>query len=99
MCLAAPERIIEITDIENLKIAQVDVGCITRGRWLRHVSEANVEGSRIDQASVAILLLSKTEARGAQSVVDGRAAPQQSAHSSDRQGAVRDRLQRAASRC
>jgi hypothetical protein len=99
MCLPPPERISEITNIENPRIAPVDVGSCTRGVWPRHASEANIEDSCIDQASVAIRLLSNADARGAQSVGEETAAPKQSAHSSDCKGAARDQLQQAAARC
>jgi hydrogenase expression/formation protein HypC len=63
MCLAVPGKIVEITDIEGLRMAKVDFGEIFREACLDYVPEAKVGDYCVIHVGFAISLLSEEEAQ------------------------------------
>jgi hydrogenase expression/formation protein HypC len=63
MCLAVPGKIVEITDIEGLRMAKVDFGEIFREACLDYVPEAKVGDYCVIHVGFAISLLSEQEAQ------------------------------------
>lgn len=62
MCLGVPGKIVEIEDVEGLKMAKVDFGGIFRQACLDYVPEANVGDYCVIHVGFAISLLSEKEA-------------------------------------
>jgi hydrogenase expression/formation protein HypC len=63
MCLAVPGKIVEINEVEGLKMAKVDFGGIFREACLDYVPEAVVGDYCVIHVGFAISLLSEAEAK------------------------------------
>ena len=62
MCLAVPGKIVEIEDMDGLRMAKVDFGEIFREACLDYVPEAKVGDYCVIHVGFAISLLSEKEA-------------------------------------
>ncbi|MBM3124960.1 MAG: HypC/HybG/HupF family hydrogenase formation chaperone [Chloroflexi bacterium] len=62
MCLGVPGKIVEINDVNGLKMAKVDFGGIFREACLDYVPEAKVGEYCVIHVGFAISLLSEKEA-------------------------------------
>ncbi|NQU30188.1 MAG: HypC/HybG/HupF family hydrogenase formation chaperone [Anaerolineae bacterium] len=63
MCLGVPGKIIEVTEKNGLRMAQVDFGGIVREACLEYLPEANVGDYTVIHVGFAISLLSEEEAQ------------------------------------
>ncbi|MBC8335549.1 MAG: HypC/HybG/HupF family hydrogenase formation chaperone [Anaerolineales bacterium] len=63
MCLGVPGKIIEVTEKNGLRMAQVDFGGIVREACLEYLPEANVGDYTVIHVGFAISLLSEEEAK------------------------------------
>jgi hydrogenase expression/formation protein HypC len=62
MCLGVPGKIVEITEVNGLKMAKVDFGGLFREACLDYVPEARVGEYCVIHVGFAISLLSEKEA-------------------------------------
>ncbi len=74
MCLGVPARIEEIYQKDNLKMARVDFGGVSREVCLDYVPEAQVGEYCIIHVGFAISLLSEQEAKETLALLDEIAA-------------------------
>jgi len=63
MCLGVPGKIVEVTEKNGLRMAQVDFGGIVREACLEYLPEANVGDYTVIHVGFAISLLSEEEAK------------------------------------
>ena len=63
MCLGVPGKILEIYEVESLKMGKVDFGGVKREACLEYVPEAQVGDYVIVHVGFAISLLSEEEAQ------------------------------------
>ena len=63
MCLGVPGKIIEIYEANNLHMAKIDFGGVTREACLQTLPEARVGDYTLIHAGFALNILSEEEAR------------------------------------
>ncbi len=63
MCLGVPGKILEIYEIESLKMGKVDFGGVVREACLEYVPEAEVGDYAVVHVGFAISLVSEEEAQ------------------------------------
>lgn len=63
MCLAVPGRIVEVYEVDGLRMARIDFGGAVREACLQYVPEARVGDYAIVHVGFAISLLDEEEAR------------------------------------
>ena len=63
MCLGVPGKILEIYEVESLKMSKVDFGGVVREACLEYVPEAEVGDYVIVHVGFAISLVSEEEAQ------------------------------------
>jgi hydrogenase assembly chaperone HypC/HupF len=63
MCLGVPGKILEIYEIESLKMGKVDFGGVIREACLEYVPEAQVGDYAVVHVGFAISLVSEEEAQ------------------------------------
>ena len=63
MCLGVPGKILEIYEVESLKMGKVDFGGVVREVCLEYVPEAEVGDYAIVHVGFAISLVSEEEAQ------------------------------------
>jgi hydrogenase expression/formation protein HypC len=63
MCLGVPGKILEIYEVESLKMGKVDFGGVTREACLEYVPEAQVGDYAVVHVGFAISLVSEEEAQ------------------------------------
>ena len=63
MCLGVPGKILEIYEVESLKMGKVDFGGVVREACLEYVPEAKVGDYAIVHVGFAISLVSEEEAQ------------------------------------
>jgi hydrogenase expression/formation protein HypC len=62
MCLGIPGRIIEIYEMNGLKMGKIDFGGVTREACLEYIQEAKVGDYTLIHVGFALNLISKEEA-------------------------------------
>ena len=63
MCLGVPGKILEIYEVESLKMGKVDFGGVVRETCLEYVPEAEVGDYAVVHVGFAISLISEEEAQ------------------------------------
>jgi hydrogenase expression/formation protein HypC len=63
MCLGVPGKIIELYDVDGLKMGKVDFGGVVREACLEYVPEAGIDDYTVIHVGFAISLLSEEEAQ------------------------------------
>ncbi len=63
MCLGVPGKIIELYDVDGLKMGKVDFGGVVREACLEYVPEAGIGDYTVIHVGFAISLLSEEEAQ------------------------------------
>ena len=63
MCLAVPGKIVEIYEVDGLRMCKVDFGGVCREACLAYLPEANVGDYTVIHVGFAISRLSEEEAR------------------------------------
>ena len=63
MCLGVPGKILEIYEVESLKMGKVDFGGVVREACLEYVPEAEVGDYAVVHVGFAISLVSEEEAQ------------------------------------
>ena len=78
MCLAAPGRIVAITDVEGGVVGRVELGTVVRDVNLMLVPEARVGDFVVTHSGIAVRRLSADEAVQALELWQEEAAPSES---------------------
>ncbi len=63
MCLAVPGKIVEIYELNGLKMGKIDFGCVTRAVCLAYVPDIEVGEYTVVHVGFAISRLSPEEAQ------------------------------------
>ncbi|NIS83087.1 MAG: HypC/HybG/HupF family hydrogenase formation chaperone [Anaerolineales bacterium] len=71
MCLGVPGKIIELTEMEGLKMGKVDFGGVVREACLEYVPEAQVGDYVVVHVGFAISMVSEEEAQETLEILRG----------------------------
>jgi hydrogenase expression/formation protein HypC len=74
MCLALPGEVLEVREVDGVRIASVDFGGVTRSACLDYVPDADVGSFVVVHLGFAIRVVDEAEARASYAILSSETA-------------------------